>query len=246
VRPGLAVLLAVLGAALLSLPVYGFRHRAPRDRDADRKGTRFLLGVGDFLLHWFLWAIGPAERTLLRLGAGPDPLNAAGLLLGLLGGLCIGSGHLELGGWAMALAGVCDVLDGRLARAGGVANAYGKFIDSTLDRFVETFAFLGFVAYYRFDPTAAFVAAAALAASLLVSYAQARGETVNVSGSGGLMQRAERLALTTLGCLLDPTLSHALGRPEGTVLFWVLLVIAAGAFATAVHRTLWIARRLRG
>ncbi|HSB60244.1 MAG TPA: CDP-alcohol phosphatidyltransferase family protein, partial [Vicinamibacteria bacterium] len=60
-----------------------------------------------------------------------------------------------------------------------------------------------------------------------------------------LMQRAERLVLTALGCLLDPALSAALGRPEGTVLSWVLLVIALGAFATAVHRTAWIARRLR-
>jgi phosphatidylglycerophosphate synthase len=146
----------------------------------------------------------------------------------------------------MAVSGVCDVLDGRLARAEGLANAYGKFIDSTLDRFVETFAFLGFVAYYRLDPIGAFVAAAALAGSLLVSYAQARGETVGVSGSGGLMQRAERFALTVLGSLLDPTLSRALGRPEGTVLFWVLAAIALGAFLTAVHRTVWIARRLRG
>src|SRR5207247_689283 len=89
------------------------------------------------------------------------------------------------------------------------------------------------------------VAAAALAASLLVSYAQARGETVNVSGSGGLMQRGERLVLTALGCLLDPTLSSLLGRPEGTVLFWILAVIATGAFVTAVYRTAWIARRLR-
>ncbi|HEX9092724.1 MAG TPA: hypothetical protein VF902_01955, partial [Coriobacteriia bacterium] len=76
--------------------------------------------------------------------------------------------------------------------------------------------------------------------------AQARGETVNVSGSGGLMQRAERLVLTILGCLVDPALSRALGQPEGTVLFWVLVVVAAGALGTAVHRTLFIAGRLRG
>ncbi|MFN8096298.1 MAG: hypothetical protein U0599_29495 [Vicinamibacteria bacterium] len=78
-----------------------------------------------------------------------------------------------------------------------------------------------------------------------MSYAQARGETVNVSGSGGLMQQAERLVLTLLGCLLDPPVSRAIGRPEGAVLFWVLALVAAGALATAVHRTVFIARRLR-
>ena len=244
-RPAQAVLVAALGAALISLLIYALARGAPRDEDAKEKGSRFLLGAGDFLLHWLLWALAPVEGAMRRLGTTPDHMNTAGVLLGLLSGLLIGTGRLELGGWAITLAGLCDMLDGRLARARGVASAYGKFIDSTLDRFVETFAFLGFVAYYRQHPAGAFVAAAALAASLLVSYAQARGETVNVSGSGGLMQRGERLVLTALGCLLDPTLSSALGRPEGTVLFWILAVIATGAFLTAAYRTAWIARRLR-
>jgi CDP-diacylglycerol--glycerol-3-phosphate 3-phosphatidyltransferase len=154
-------------------------------------------------------------------------------------------GRLEAGGWAIVLAGICDVLDGRLARAQGVASAYGKFIDSTLDRFVETFAFLGFAVYFAGRPWGPLVVAAGLGGSLLVSYAQARGETVGVSRSGGLMQRAERLLLTLLGCLLDPALTRALGRPEGTVLFWVLVVVGVGSLGTAVHRTLFIALRLR-
>jgi len=235
----------VLALALLSMPVFALLERGRRDPDAERKGSRFLLGAGDFLIHWFMWAVGPLERGLVRMGATPDHMNAGGLVFGILSGVLIGLGHLEAGGGAIALAGVCDILDGRLARAAGVSSPYGKFIDSTLDRFVETFAFLGFVVYYRDDHVAAFVAAAGLAGSLLVSYAQARGETVNVSGSGGLMQRAERLVLTILGCLFDPTLSRALGRPEGTVLFWVLVLIAVGATATAVYRTVWIARRLK-
>jgi CDP-diacylglycerol---glycerol-3-phosphate 3-phosphatidyltransferase len=140
---------------------------------------------------------------------------------------------------------VCDVLDGRLARARAVASPYGKFIDSTLDRFVETAAFLGFAVYFADRPGGPLVVAAGLGGSLLVSYAQARGETVGVSGSGGLMQRAERLVLQILGCLLDPSLCLWLSLPEGTVLFWVLAVMAAGALGTAVHRTVWIARRLR-
>ena len=244
-RPGLAALLGALGAALASIPVYAHFRRAPRDRDAERKGSHLLLGLGDFLVHWFLWAIGPLERGLLRIGVSPDQLNAAGLLLGLASGLLLGMGHLEAGGWAIAFSGVSDILDGRLARAQGVANAYGKFIDSTLDRFVETFAFLGLVTYYRHQPVAAFVAAAGLSGSLLVSYAQARGETANVSGAGGMMQRAERLVLVALGCLSDPSLSAALGRPEGTVLFWILALVAIGSLATAIYRTVWIARRLR-
>jgi phosphatidylinositol phosphate synthase len=244
-RPALVVVAAALAAAVLSMPVFALAGRRRRDADAERKGSRLLLGWGDFLIHWFLWALGPLERLLARAGATPDHMNAGGLVFGLLAGVLLGLGHLEAGGGILALAGACDVLDGRLARARGVVSTYGKFIDSTLDRFVETFAFLGFVAFYRNHAAGAFVAAAGLAGSLLVSYAQARGETVGVSGSGGLMQRAERLVLTILGCLLDPSLSRALGRPEGTVLLGVLSVIAAGSLGTAVYRTVWIVRRLR-
>ena len=245
-NPILLVLAVVLVAALLSMPAFALLRRGRRDPDAERKGSSFLLGAGDFVVHWFMWAIGPLERGLLRAGAGPDALNAAGLAFGLASGVLIGLGRLEAGGWAIALAGVSDILDGRLARARKLASPYGKFIDSTLDRFVETFAFLGFGVYFADRPWGPLVVAAGLGGSLLVSYAQARGETVGVSGSGGLMQRAERLVLQILGCLFDPVLSRALDRPEGTVLFWVLVLTAVGALATAVHRTVWIARRLRG
>jgi phosphatidylglycerophosphate synthase len=239
------ILFSVLGLAILSMPVFAITRRGRKDADAEQKGSRFLLGVGDFLIHWFMWVIGPVERLLLRSGATPDHMNVGGVVFGLASGVLIGLGHLEAGGWAIALAGVCDILDGRLARARKLVSSYGKFIDSTLDRFVEAFAFFGFAVYFRDEPLGALFATAGLGGSLLVSYAQARGETVGVSGSGGLMQRAERLVLTILGCLLDPTVTRAMGWPEGTVLLWVLGLIAVGAMGTAIYRTVWIARRLR-
>ncbi len=243
--PALVVLAAVLGTALASMPVFALLKGSRPDPDAAKKRSSFLLGSSDFLVQWLMWAIGPVERALLRAGAGPGLMNAAGLGFGLLSGILIGLGRLEAGGWAIALAGISDILDGRLARARQVASPYGKFVDATLDRFVETFAFLGFAVYFAHRPHGPLVVAAGLGFSLLVSYAQARGETVSVSGSGGLMQRAERLTLQILGCLFDPVLSQAFGLPEGSVLFWILVVTAVGAFATAVHRTAWIARKLK-
>jgi CDP-diacylglycerol--glycerol-3-phosphate 3-phosphatidyltransferase len=244
VTASLAVLVVVFTAAFLSMAVHAARGGA-RDRDAVAKGSQLLLGAGDFLVHWFLWAIGPAERAALRMGATPDHFNALGLLLGLLAGLLIAAGRVEAGGWAIALAGVCDILDGRVARARQLSSPYGKFIDSTLDRFVETFALLGFAWHLRETSFGAPLAGAALAASLLVSYAQARGETVGISGSGGLMQRAERLVLSFLACLFDGPLTRFFGWPAGSVILVALGLIAVFAFLTAVHRTIWIARRLK-
>jgi CDP-diacylglycerol--glycerol-3-phosphate 3-phosphatidyltransferase len=243
-RPSVVLLFSVMGVALASMVVYGGLGRR-RDADATRKGSRFMLGLGDFLVHWFLWAISPVERFFLAVGATPDVFNFAGLAFGLASGVLLGLGRLELGGWAIALGGVCDILDGRIARARNLTSRYGKFIDSTLDRFVEVFAFLGLVVYLRRTAIGSFVAAAAMAGSLLVSYAQARGETVDVAGSGGLMLRAERLVLLCLVCLLDPTLSAGLGWREGIAITWVLGFMAVTTFGTAVYRTVWIAWRLR-
>lgn len=242
---GVAVLAGVVAAALVSMAVYALAG-ARKDADAEKRGTRFLLGAGDFVAHWFLWALSPLDRLSLRLGLGPDAYNAGGLAFGFLAGVAAGLGRLDLAGWAIALGGVCDIMDGRMARARSLASPYGTFIDSTLDRFVEVFAFLGFVVYLRAFAWGPLVAAAAITGSLLVSYTRARGESLGVLCKEGLMQRGERLVLTLLACLLDAPVTGALGARPGTLLFWTLALIAAGTFVTAAHRTYWIASRLRG
>src|SRR5205807_1505662 len=122
----------------------------------------------DFLLHWFLWWISPLVGLSLRLGLTPDFYNYAGLALGLITGAFIAVGALGWAGWAIILGGICDVLDGRIARLTGTASDYGDFIDSTFDRFVEAFIFLGFAWFFRGWPAAVVVVTAALAGSLLV------------------------------------------------------------------------------
>jgi CDP-diacylglycerol--glycerol-3-phosphate 3-phosphatidyltransferase len=240
-----SVVLGMVVVAFASMAV--FARRGPgRDADAERKGAQFLLGAGNFLVHWFMWVLGPLDRLSLRLGLRPDVFNFVGLGCGLASGLLVGFGRLELGGWAIALGGVCDIMDGRMARALRLDSAYGKFIDSTLDRFVEVFALMGFVVFLRGWAWGPLLAGSALAGSLLVSYTRARGESLGVVCKEGLMQRAERLVLTCLACLVDAPVSAWLQRPPGALVLGVLAVIAVGTFATAVHRTAWISRRLRG
>lgn len=239
----LLAFLAVLLSLLVSMPVYVVAGRR-RDADQEGKGGQLFGGTGDFLLHWFMWAIAPLTTASLRLGLTPGFYNYLGLALGLGAGVFIGMGHLSLGGWAIVLCGVADILDGRIARLTGVASGYGDFIDSTFDRYVEVAAFLGFLVYLRHEPWGPFVAAAAMGGSLVVSYARARGEVLGVLCTGGLMQRGERLVLTCLACLVDPALSLGLGWPPGRLVEGVLALIAVATLVTAVHRTIWIARRL--
>jgi CDP-diacylglycerol--glycerol-3-phosphate 3-phosphatidyltransferase len=240
----LLVFVAVLALLFLSMAAYLVRGHRP-DADAQSKNAQFVGGLGDFLLHWFLWLVSPAANVSIRLGLGPDFYNFAGLALGAAAGIAVGLGSLELGGWALVLSGVCDILDGRIARAMGITSSYGAFIDSLLDRFIELFFFVGFTVFASDLRFGAVAATLALGASMLVSYARAMGESLGVECTGGLMQRGERLALLSLACLADRSLSGALGRPVGTVLLVVVLFIGIMSVLTSVHRTVWIARRLR-
>jgi phosphatidylglycerophosphate synthase len=240
----LIILVAALVVALLSMVVYAALG-GRQDRDATRKGSQLALGVGNFLVHWFMWVLTPLERALVALHVSPDALNLGGLLFGLASGVALAFGRLELGGWAIVLGGVCDILDGRVARARQLASPYGAFIDSTLDRFVEVFAFLGFIVYLRDLLTGPLFAAAAMAGGLLVSYTRARGESVGILCKGGLMQRAERMTLMCVVCFAEPPCVRYLGTPPGHLTWWVMVVIAVGTFGTAIYRTLWIGARLR-
>jgi len=240
----LFALLVVLGLLVLSMAWFAVRGPG-LDRDAQSKNAQFLGGVGDFVLHWFLWLVAPLATASIAVGLTADFYNFAGLAFGLAAGAAVGAGWPEAGGWALALSGVCDILDGRIARAQGVTSRYGAFIDAVLDRFIELFFFVGLAYWARHTSAGAVGATLALGASMIVSYARAVGESLGVECTGGLMQRGERLALLTLASLADRPLSTALGWTPGAVLLGAAYFIGATGFVTAVHRTVWIARRLR-
>jgi len=233
----------LLIALLATLPAYAAVSRR-RDLDPDVAKRHASVLLGYWLRDWLIWVITPIERGLVRRRVSPDHLNYLGVALGLLAGVCFAVGALPVGAWLLALAGICDVLDGRVARTLGVASSRGEFLDSTLDRFAETLTFAGVAVYLSDTPWLAGVAMLALGGSMLVSYTRARGEALGVSCTGGLAQRAERLVLLALGAMLDPALTRGLDVPPGSVLGAAVILIAAGAIATAVYRTVRIAGAL--
>jgi CDP-diacylglycerol--glycerol-3-phosphate 3-phosphatidyltransferase len=242
VRADLVVLVGILASALLSMPVYAARAAGRSDPlDLAQRGS-FVLG--GFVRSWFYWFVGPVERLALRLGVSATAFNLLGVAFGAAAGTAFALGRLNLGGWAVLLGGVADVLDGRIARAQGVEGPRGAFLDSTLDRFAEVFAFVGLAVYYQTSPAALAVVALGLGGSLLVSYARARGESVGVVCKVGVMQRAERLLLLGFGGILDPMVAAGAGWSEGILLLTLLTLVAVGTIGTAAYRTVWIAARL--
>lgn len=235
--------LLMVGVLLLTMPLFAIVSRG-REVDADvaRRPTTILLGY--WVRDWLMWLIGPLERGMVRAGVSPDLLNMAGALFGAAAGLAFAYGELALGGWLILIGGAADIFDGRIARARGIASARGAFLDSTLDRFAETFAFVGLAAFFSGNPVATAAVALALGASMLVSYARARGEALNIDCRGGVMQRAERLVLLGLAGIFDAPIARAGGWDAGDPILVAVALIATGALGTAIYRTLFIAKKL--
>lgn len=242
-RSEIAVLLSILGFAVLSMPLYAMG-RARRGRDPHEVADRGSFVLGSFARDWFYWFQSPVQRVALALGLGPLFFNLLGVFFGVLAGVFFATGHLSLAGWSILLGGWADVLDGRVARALGVADERGAFLDSTLDRFAEFGAFVGLAVLFKDSELALVLVVTALGGSLLVSYARARGESVGVVCKLGVMQRAERLLILAFGAILDPAVAAWLGRDVGTLLIPALALVAVGTVGTAVFRTWWIAARL--
>jgi phosphatidylinositol phosphate synthase len=243
VRRELAVLAGVVGFALATMLVYRVWPASRTTGDLTGRGGSFVLGF--WVRNWFYWLIHPVTRLSLALGLTPLFYNMFAVACGIGSMLGYATGHLPTAGGLVFVSGIADVLDGEVARATHSADARGAFLDSTLDRFTEFFAFVG-IAYSFASGWRVLAVVVALGGSLLVSYTRARGESLGVLCKLGVMQRAERMLLLGLGSILDPALCARAGWGEGTVVALVVAVIAVGTVWTSVYRTVWIARALKG
>jgi CDP-diacylglycerol--glycerol-3-phosphate 3-phosphatidyltransferase len=187
--------------------------------------------------------LAPLVDRLVESRTSPNVITTVGTAVTVLSGVAFGAGGVRLGAALLLLSGVCDMLDGRVARTAGTTSKFGAFYDSTLDRVGESALFAGVALFFvrggvspRLVPWAVGAAIAALAAGLLVSYARARAEGLGLDCKVGIAQRAERI----LG-LGAPTLVFGAG-PGGLLLFVIVSVLAAIAAITVVQRIVHVHR----
>jgi phosphatidylglycerophosphate synthase len=155
----------------------------------------------------------------------PDALTVFGAVVSVVAAIALARGELLAGGLLILFGGFFDLVDGVVARHQGVSTSFGAFLDSTLDRLVDSVLMLGLVVLYARsgDLTTAAVASAALVATTLTSYAKARAETVIPKLEGGLLERGERIGLLAAGALFD-------------VMIPILWILAAGTTLTVAQR----------
>lgn len=216
----------------------------PHTPDIEKRQRTIL---AKFFQEWWIWLWGPVERLCLRLGLSPDTITLASTGVAATAAVLLGFGWLSLGGWVFLFGASFDFIDGRVARATGRTSRAGAFLDSTLDRVSELLVFGGLAVAFR-GSIVLFAALAAAGASVLVSYARARGEALGAGEAAkvGGMQRPERVVVTGVSCALAPLADAMFGAGAGRGLVaTALTALAVLTTATAARRTWVIYHALR-
>ena len=167
--------------------------------------------------------LNPIINFLIKIGVTPNMITVVGFVLNVLATVIfiIGAENSERtdhryvawAGLVVLIAGLMDMVDGRLARLGNMSSPYGALFDSVLDRYSEMVMFLGISYYfisqdYFFSSLFAFIA---MIGSVMVSYTRARAEGLGVNCSVGLMQRPERILIIGISALACGLISYIVG-----------------------------------
>jgi len=245
IAPVVVLTAAFLGALGIFAIRTALRGRTTNAR-AEKLGGSVLLSK--FIIEFGLWATSPVVRAGVRFRIHPDAFTWASLVLNLLAALLLARGHFGPGGWALVLGSFCDAIDGAVARARGLSSDAGEVLDAAIDRWAEMAVFFGIAWYYRELWWGFFLAAAACAGAVMVSYSRAKAEIFGVDAKGGLMQRHERGAWLCIAAVFSgiweawrPSTGFA---HHGLVLF-ALAAIALFANWTGWYRTAYTRRELR-
>ena len=181
------------------------------------------------------WPVDRLAALLAPTGIPPHVITWCALIANLWAGILFAKGRFAAAGGMMMLAGLCDLLDGPVARRQNRVSLFGGFLDSILDRYADLILFLGLLVYFaqvnRFRY--AVLAGAAMAGAVMVSYAKARAESLVPTSEIGFWERPERLVLLIVGALAN--------RIE--IALWIL---AIGPNIAVIHRIVHTWRQTAG
>lgn len=216
----------------------------------------------DILQLIIYFFINPIVKGLIKIGFTPNMVTTVGFLGNLAAAaLFIYAGEVSkeagcpdfgLVGWAGFLiiaSSLFDMLDGQVARIGNMASTFGAMYDSVLDRYCELVT-LGGITLFLIDmgyTTGAVITFAALVGSIMVSYVRARAEGLGLECKIGLMQRPERVVVTSLSAVACGI--YGVNAEDPSFDPMLILIVAMGLIAvlanlTAVARILHCKKQL--
>ncbi len=166
-------------------------------------------------------------------GLSPNFWTSVGLAFALISALVYGLGieyGLIIGGVLLLISGFFDMVDGQVARVTGKTSKKGGYLDSMFDKIAETAIFLGILIGGYAEP---YLVLLAITLSLLVSYARAKSDSLNIKLQGvGIGERAERLLVIAIIGII------------GFMEFAVIIVVIIAAI-TLIQRMVFTAKNIK-
>lgn len=148
-------------------------------------------------------ALEKIGRGFASTGLSPNFWTFVGLVFAMISAIVYGLGveyGLIIGGILLLVSGFFDMVDGQVARVTGKTSVKGSYLDSMFDKIAEVVIFLGILVGGYAEP---YLVLLAITLSLLVSYARAKSDAINIKLQGiGIGERAERLlAIAVIGII---------------------------------------------
>src|SRR6201989_1026601 len=181
-------------------------------------------------------AIGLGANKIIRLivrglalsKINPNVLTFFGLVINIVAAYFLATGRFRTAGLLLIFAGLCDMVDGRVARATNQVTRFGGFFDSVLDRYSDLALLVGLLVYYGAINRASYVVLTAIVmtASVMISYTRTRAENIVPTCKVGFLERPERIVLFIIGALFD----------RMAPVLWVIAVLGN---LTVIHRMIF-------
>jgi CDP-diacylglycerol---glycerol-3-phosphate 3-phosphatidyltransferase len=161
---------------------------------------------------------------LSRLHINPNILTFTGVLISFWASYIFGHewvlwgrNNLFWGALVVILAGMFDMVDGRVARVSRSETQFGAFYDSVIDRYSDVIILMGLMVYYARKQMLGFVVLVGVVflGAVMTSYVRARAESLIPSCKIGFMERPERIVILIIGGLFN--------RMEAAL--WILAVL---------------------
>lgn len=201
-----------------------------------------------WLQDGFVNLLNPLVRLSAYLNMSPHTYTVSGLIITVAAALLLfwNQNNINLAGFLFLLGGICDIMDGKLARNSNKVTKFGALFDSAVDRYAEVAMFFGIGAFYIIGDhyLLSFVTFIALGGSTMVSYVRARAEGLGLSAKVGFMQRPERVVFIGAGALFhyplfSITMFHVVNFPV-TLMEIVIWIVAIMSNYTAIQRIMYI------
>ena len=158
----------------------------------------------------------------------PNVLTFLGLVINIFAAVLFAAGKFRSGGVALIVAGLFDMVDGRVARETNRVTRFGGFFDSVLDRYSDLAVLVGLLVYYASISRFFYIVLTAIVmtGTVMVSYTRARAENTIPRCKVGFLERPERVVLIIAGALFN----------RMAQVLWVIGVLSN---ITVIHRMLY-------